>query len=467
MSTSNRKTKMHFEISERKILLRLIDVLSVSAAMFLLGQVFHIQYFNKIYDNWTYGSFLIIYLLSFGSIFEIYNLQIASNQFQSIKNVLLAGSLTVLSYILTPLYTPDLPNKRIEILFFYLAVVGSLFLWRMAYVKYFASNRFKKNAVLLAESQQCLQLIRGLGLNDPHYKVVGYISFDNHIGRDECESLLQKIDSNNIEQFVEDHNVSDIIIASKETEQITKDIYNQLLCLLERGYNIREYSQVYEQLNQRIPVQYLERDFFKYFPFSRSNQNQLYQLSARLLDIVFAVIGILIGIILIPFILPLNLIANKGSLFYTQQRVGQNGKVFKIFKFRTMGKNAEKDGAVFSTSNDMRATPFGKFMRKARIDEFPQFINILKGDMSIIGPRPERPIFVKQISDKMPFYTTRHIIKPGLTGWAQVNYPYGETLEDSLVKLQYDLYYIKHRSIFIDINIMVKTFSTVLFYRGQ
>ena len=173
------------------------------------------------------------------------------------------------------------------------------------------------------------------------------------------------------------------------------------------------------------------------------------------------------GAALIPFIIIVNLISNKGSLFYTQERVGLNGEVFKIFKFRTMGKNAEKDGAVFSTCNDVRVTPFGKFMRKTRIDEFPQFINILKGEMSIIGPRPERPFFVEQIANKMPFYTTRHIIKPGLTGWAQVNYRYGETLEDSLVKLQYDLYYIKHRSVFIDINIILRTFSTVLFYRGQ
>ena len=172
-------------------------------------------------------------------------------------------------------------------------------------------------------------------------------------------------------------------------------------------------------------------------------------------------------IVLIPIVVIINLVANNGKLFYTQQRVGLNGENFKIFKFRTMTKNSEKDGAVFSTVNDIRVTPFGKFMRKTRIDEFPQFINILKGEMSLIGPRPERPIFVDQIAQNMPFYTTRHVIKPGLTGWAQVNYPYGETLEHSLIKLQYDLYYIKHRNIFMDIDIMVKTLSTVLFYRGQ
>jgi lipopolysaccharide/colanic/teichoic acid biosynthesis glycosyltransferase len=132
-----------------------------------------------------------------------------------------------------------------------------------------------------------------------------------------------------------------------------------------------------------------------------------------------------------------------------------------------MVENAEKGNPVFSSPNDFRVTSFGKFMRKTRIDEIPQFINIIKGDMGIIGPRPERPFFVKEISEIMPFYETRHLIKPGLSGWAQVNYSYGESIEDSLIKLQYDLYYIKHRSIFLDINIAIKTIGTVLFYRGQ
>jgi lipopolysaccharide/colanic/teichoic acid biosynthesis glycosyltransferase len=172
-------------------------------------------------------------------------------------------------------------------------------------------------------------------------------------------------------------------------------------------------------------------------------------------------------LIFLPFIVTGNLIGNRGKLIYTQERVGKNGKVFRIVKFRTMVKNAEKAGAVFATTNDSRVTPFGKILRKSRMDELPQFINILKGEMAVIGPRPERPIFVDEIAEVMPFYETRHVIKPGLTGWAQVNYSYGETIDDSLIKLQYDLYYIKHRSIFLDINIVFKTLGTVLLYKGQ
>jgi len=230
---------------------------------------------------------------------------------------------------------------------------------------------------------------------------------------------------------------------------------------------IREYAQVYESKTQRIPVQHMARDFYSFFPFSRSNQNKLYLSVIRFFEIVFSFIGIGIGVILAPLILFGNALGNRGKLFYTQERVGKDGAVFNILKLRTMVKNAESNGAVFTTVNDSRITAFGRFLRKSRIDEIPQFVNIIKGEMAVIGPRPERPKFVKEIREIMPFYETRHVIKPGLTGWAQVNYSYGETIEDSLIKLQYDLYYIKHRSFYLDFNITLKTITTVLFYRGQ
>jgi lipopolysaccharide/colanic/teichoic acid biosynthesis glycosyltransferase len=193
----------------------------------------------------------------------------------------------------------------------------------------------------------------------------------------------------------------------------------------------------------------------------------LYLLVVRIFEISISLLGLSIAIFLFPLLLIGNAIGNRGKLFYTQERVGKDGAVFEILKFRTMISNAESNGAVFATTNDARVTVFGKILRKTRIDEFPQFVNVLKGDMAVIGPRPERPFFVKEIAELMPFYETRHVIKPGLTGWAQVNYAYGATIEDSLIKLQYDLYYIKHRSVFLDLNITFKTITTVLFYRGQ
>jgi len=461
--------KIHFEISERKILLRIFDVLSVLLILFLIGIVFDFKYFNISATNFYWTIVLGLYLNVIGTVFEMYNLQVASNQFAIIKSIILTTSVTVLVYLLTPIYTPVLPTNRIQILFFFLSILSALFLWRLLYVHFLASSRFIKKVILICDREQVEELVTGLENVDPHYKVMGYVNSDSvqNTPSNLRNDYIANINIDKLEDFVMKNFVSEIVIASQKTDGITVNLYNQLIRLLEKGYIIREYTQVYENITQRIPVQYVARDFYRYFPFSRSNQNHLYLLVTRILEIIFSLFGLGIGLVLLPIILIGNAIGNRGKLFYTQERIGKNGEVFKILKFRTMVKNAESNGAVFTTINDSRITAFGKFLRKTRIDEFPQFINILKGDMGVIGPRPERPVFVREIAEKMPFYETRHVIKPGLTGWAQVNYSYGETIDDSLIKLQYDLYYIKHRSIFLDVNIVFKTFSTVLFYRGQ
>lgn len=459
--------KIHFEISERKILLRVIDIFSVLFLLYLLSQFLEFDYFKISKDNFVWTFILSSYLMFFGTIFEMYNLQVASNQFQITKSVLLAGSTTVLFYLLTPFFTPFLPQKRYEIILFYLAVILALLSWRILYVMFFASTRFVKNAILVCDLNDLQELIGSLQKADPHFKILGYIDIES----DSLEVFYLKkkkeIESTLIDKFLNNSSISEIVIASHNTQGLTVELHNKLIKLLESGIIIREYTQVYESLTQRIPVQYISRDFYRYFPFSRSNNNKLYLLVVRFFEIMIALIGLLIGLIILPFIFLGNLIGNRGPLLYTQDRVGKNGVNFKIYKLRSMIVDAEKNGAVFASTNDNRVTFFGKFLRKSRLDEVPQFINVLRGDMGIIGPRPERPIFVDKIAEIMPFYETRHIIKPGLTGWAQVNYSYGENLEDSLIKLQYDLYYIKHRSVFLDLSIAVKTLSTILFYRGQ
>ena len=463
----NKYKDIHFEVSERKILLRIFDVIFVLLSLYLVGITFQFNYFNISETNFYWTIVLGIYLNFIGSIFEMYNLQVASNQFQIIKSIILTSSITVLVYLLTPVYTPLLPTNRLQILIFYIAIFIALFIWRMIYVRFFASNRFSKKVILICDKQQLKELVYALESADPHYRVLGFVNSDSANTKTNDNLKIKNIDINNLEEFVKQNSVSEIVIASQKTDGITVNLYNQLIHLLENGYIIREYTQVYENITQRIPVQYVSRDFYRYFPFSRSNQNHFYLIMVQFFEIITSLAGLLIGIIILPLILVGNLFGNRGKLFYTQERVGKNGKIFNIVKYRTMVSNAEKEGAVFATTNDSRITPFGKIMRKSRMDEIPQFINILKGDMAVIGPRPERPVFVNEIAEVMPFYETRHVIKPGLTGWAQVNYSYGETIDDSLIKLQYDLYYIKHRSIFLDVNIIFKTLSTVLLYRGQ
>tara|TARA_R110000868_G_scaffold172015_3_gene407805 strand:- start:195 stop:839 length:645 start_codon:yes stop_codon:yes gene_type:complete len=158
---------------------------------------------------------------------------------------------------------------------------------------------------------------------------------------------------------------------------------------------------------------------------------------------------------------------SKASIFYKQERVGLNGKLFKIIKFRSMRPDAEKDGAKWATTNDTRVTRIGQFIRKYRIDELPQLLNIFRGEMSFIGPRPERPQFVEQLIREIPYYNQRHNVKPGLAGWAQLNYPYGASVEDSMEKLKFDLYYVKHQSLMLDILILIRTVEVVLFGKGR
>lgn len=463
----NSNKKIHFEISERKLLLRLFDTLLVLMALYIISSLYDFRYFTFSKDNFIWSVVLAVYLNIFSSVFEMYNLQVASNQFQVIRSIILTTSTTVLFYLLTPIYTPVLPSNRIQIIIFFLSIFITLLLWRLFYVFFLASHRFVKKAILVCDQEQLDALISGIESVDPHYKFIAFVNSDETDADSAKTFSIRRIPSQNLEAFVRKTSISELVIATQKTDGITVNLYNQLIHLLENGIIIREYTQVYEDSTKRIPVQYVSRDFYRYFPFSRSNQNHLYLLFSRIFDVLFSVIGLLLGLVFFPLILFGNLFGNRGPLFYTQERVGKNGEVFRIYKFRTMVKNAETNGAVFTTINDTRITAFGKFMRKTRLDEFPQFINILRGDMSIIGPRPERPVFVQQIAENMPFYETRHVVKPGLTGWAQVNYSYGDSIDDSLVKLQYDLYYIKHRSIFLDINIVIKTFSTILFYRGQ
>ncbi len=461
------KNSIHFEISERKILLRIFDLISILVGLYLVGNLFDFDYFKITQVNWSWTLVLILYVTIFGTIFELYDLQKASKFEIIISNIVLTSSVTVLFYLLTPFFTPTLPDNRLQIIYFYLAFVISLTIWRLAYITFISSPRFYKKVLLVGEISNIEHISKSLIESDPNYKVIGFINCEEENAESVRFKGLKEYKPQEFSQTIKEEKISEIVVASYNSETITPDIYNDLITLLEKGFTIREYTQVYEELTNRVPVQYVGKDFYKYFPFSRSNQNKLYLLFRRVSDILWSIFGLAIGIVLLPFILLGNLIGNRGPLFYSQERVGQNGETFSIIKLRSMIKNAEKDGMKWAKKNDSRVTKFGKFLRKTRIDEIPQFLNVLKGEMSLIGPRPERPFFVQELSQIIPFYETRHIIKPGLTGWAQVKANYGSTVDESLTKLQYDLYYIKHRSFFLDVNIIIKTLSTVIFFRGQ
>ena len=463
----SRKKDIHFEISERKVLLRIIDICVVILGLYLLQICINYDYLMVTRDSLGYLIVLAIYITVFGTIFEIYDLQKSSKLDVTFRNIVLTVSTTVLFYLLTPVLTPFLPEQRLQIIYFYLCIIAMIFLWRCVYVTFISTPRFYKKVLLVGEISNIENIIKPLNQSDPNYKIVGFINSESEVESPIKFKGLREFESADLLQVIRDEKISEILVASYNSETITSEIYHDLISLLDQGFIIREYTQVFEEITYRVPIQFVGKDFYKYFPFSRSNQNTLYLFFHRTFDILFSVIGIIFGIFILPFVFLGNLIANKGPLFYFQERVGQNGKLFQIVKLRSMVVNAETGGAKWAQKNDSRITKFGMFLRRSRIDEIPQFVNVLRGDMSIIGPRPERPFFVNELSRIIPFYETRHIVKPGLTGWAQVNTRYGSSVDDSLTKLQYDLYYIKHRSVFLDINIVVKTLSTILYYRGQ
>jgi exopolysaccharide biosynthesis polyprenyl glycosylphosphotransferase len=461
------KKGIHFEISERKVLLRIFDVISILAVLYFVSNTFDFDYFTINQENWRWAFVLILYISIFGTIFELYDLQKSSKIEKIATSIVFTASVTVLFYLLTPFFTPILPDNRLQIIYFYFAILFALFVWRMAYVTFIVSPRFYKKVLIVGEISNIEAIIEAFGNADPNYKIIGFINCE-HKKQDKIKFKgIVEYSPKQIYQVIKEEHISEIVVASYHSSSITPEIYKDLITLLEGGFPIKEYTRVYEDMMQRVPVQFVGKDFYRYFPFSRSNHNKLYLFFQRLFDLSIAVIGLLFGLLVVPLVLIGNLFGNRGPLFYSQERIGKNGNLFKIIKFRTMIKNAETGGAVWAKKNDVRITPFGKFLRNSRLDEIPQFINILKGDMSLIGPRPERPHFVRQLSQILPFYETRHIVKPGLTGWAQVKTRYGSSVDDSLLKLQYDLYYIKHRSFLLDVNIFIKTLSTMIFYRGQ
>jgi exopolysaccharide biosynthesis polyprenyl glycosylphosphotransferase len=425
------------------------------------------DYFQINNNHWFWPVVLAIYLLFFATIFEMYNLQRASRVSGSLRSLMTTSTMTCLLYLFTPLITPDLPKNRIQIFYFWLAVTLSLCLWRYVYIKFFASSRFNKNVLLLSSPGEAIMISSSLKEVDPNYNIAGFLNTGHisNVTNEDCD--IKELTLKQAHKLVKKNRVDEIIVGGSDFHVFNNDLYKWLLRALDRGKVIKEFTHVYEEITDRVPVEFINKDFYKFFPFSRNNQNRLYRVYHRGFDIVASLIGLAIGLVLLPIILIGNMIGNRGPLFYSQKRLGRNRKTFRIYKYRTMVVNAESMGAKYATKNDSRITRFGKFMRKTRLDEFPQFWNILKGEMSIIGPRPERPIFVKELSQKIPFYTTRNVVKPGLTGWAQVMAKYGETDEDHLTKLQYDLFYIKKRSIFLDIRIVVKTISSVVFFKGQ
>ncbi|MDA5193577.1 TIGR03013 family XrtA/PEP-CTERM system glycosyltransferase [Govanella unica] len=264
-------------------------------------------------------------------------------------------------------------------------------------------------------------------------------------------------------KFAEAHEANEIVVASEERRG-TLPVAELLACKME-GFKITDATTFIEQQTGAVDLESMSPSWLIFSDgFVGSSQVDL--VLKRGFDILASLILLCISLpILIGTAVVIRL-TSPGPIFYRQERVGQGGKPFMVMKFRSMRTDAEKNGPQWAQKNDARVTPVGQFIRASRIDEIPQIFNVLKGDMSFVGPRPERPVFVEELALEIPYFHERHRVKPGITGWAQINYPYGASVEDARHKLQYDLYYIKNYTIFLDFLVLIQTLRVVIWPDG-
>lgn len=321
--------------------------------------------------------------------------------------------------------------------------------------------RLAQRILILGVGPLAQTIEQALPSSSYNYELVGFVRPDNDKTTVAADRIIGTVD--NIEELLIREKINKLIVSITEKRNVLP-VRNLLSCKL-RGTEIIDSPSFYEKLTGKLMIENIHPSWFLFSDGFRITP--LKRFWKRLLDIIFSSIGIVVALPIMPFVALLIKLSSPGPVLYRQKRVGEGGCEFTLMKFRTMCNDAEKEtGPVWAKENDTRITWVGSFLRKSRVDEIPQLFNVLKGEMSFIGPRPERREFVEQLSVKIPYYGKRHFLKPGISGWAQVRYPYGASEHDAMEKLRYDLYYIKNYSITLDLIIVLETVKVVLFGRG-
>ena len=357
-------------------------------------------------------------------------------------------------------------------LYYYLGLTLLMMLlvaaWRVFYTVVFKRDAFRQRVLLLGNGSRAKATVRDIQKRGwssyQTYQVMGYVhESEPKNKRGELQYLGS---SREILSVIDKHKINEIVVTTNG--RLRNKLFESLVECQAKGVRVSWMPEFYERLYQKVPVEHLDRSWALYMIQNRPVFNRIALGIKRLLDLVLLLFALpFFLLILIPVALAIKL-ESPGPVFYRQVRCGRAGDLFMIYKFRTMVAHAEHDGkARWASKGDPRITRVGQFLRKARLDELPQLFNVFRGEMSIIGPRPERPEFVEQLEEAIPFYRMRHLVKPGLTGWAQINYDYGNTVDDALVKLQYDFYYVRYWSIWLDLYILFRTVGVVLLLKGM
>lgn len=471
--------KTALRLSERRLMLGIVDVLALNAALlvsllnrpildFSLGGLWQALPWFFLFS----GLWLIV-----GFFFDLYDLAYAAIPFQSAWRAGGAAFFTSLVYTFIPLVTPGFPERRLIALVFVGLSVGLVVLWRLTYAAVFVQPPFQRRILVVGAGWSGRTIIQAITEAESHptvdagaigYKILGFIDDDPDKLGARIEGVPVLGDRHTLVDLVRLLKPEELVIAISPSGFIYPELFQAILDCHEMGIHITPMTNLYEALTGRVPVEHAGRNIQVVLPMEQPAGYRLYLAVRRLFDLLSAVAGCLLVALLMPLAWLVNRLTAPGDIFFRQARVGAGGQVFHIVKFRTMIMDAEKDtGAVWAIEGDPRVTPLGRFLRRTRLDELPQFWNVLKGEMSLIGPRPERPEFVAELSQQIPFYRVRHAVKPGITGWAQVRYRYGASLEDALIKLQYDLYYTRNRGFYLDALILFKTIQVMLGMYGR
>jgi sugar transferase (PEP-CTERM system associated) len=342
--------------------------------------------------------------------------------------------------------------------------LGLMVSWRVSIHWFLGHPDFGERILIVGSGDLAVEVAREvLNRPDAGYRIVGFVGNDAELlGKSLINPRVIGL-TEQLDEIVKRENIDRIVVAMGERRGQLPT--NKLLQLSLAGeVNIEEGASFYERITNRVSLNMLRPSWLIFT--SRGRQKRLSGVARSAVHWFVALVGAIFSLPIVIVTAILIKLESRGPVFYRQERVGKNGRTFVLAKFRSMRVDAEQDGPVWAQKGDSRTTRVGRVIRKIRVDEIPQFWNILKGEMSFVGPRPERPHFVAQLAEEIPFYEQRHLIAPGLTGWAQIKYPYGASIEDARQKLQYDLFYIKNHSLLLDAVIMFETIKIILFGRG-
>ena len=454
-------------VSKRLIMLIFGDLLIVNGSIFLsailrLGLNAGWDYIQS--NPWSFILTGWIYIITFFSM-ELYDIR---KDFKSIGNVMAITLASTSAFVITTLLFYMNWSLRIGRGVFILnGILIILFIigWRILYSYLLEQPIFKRNVLIIGAGWAGKTISQEINRSQKSgLRMVGFIDDDPLKKGKLIDGVPVLGDRYTIDKVIRKNDI-DLIVAAI-THEKHADLIKALINCSWKGVDIIDMPAIYEQLTGKIPFKHINNMWMLHIAIGKP------KLYSRLIKpILEAISALILFILLIPVMVVIAIVIkcdSRGRIFYTQERVGKDGRKFTIMKFRTMVENAESlTGAVYAADNDPRITKIGRFLRKWRLDEIPQLVNVIKGDMGLIGPRPEREIFIREFEEKIPFYTQRLLVRPGLTGWAQVKFPYASSIEQTEEKLQYDLYYIKNMSFILDFVVFLKTIRVVLFGKGK